>query len=427
MTADIFIPAYKGYVHVKRCLESVVRAGPYPGKVILYNNASPEREIAELLRAIGKRHQYELIEVAENRGVLRAYNEGFGLTAPNDFVIVSSDTEVPQGWFQALTGCAARERNVATITPLSDNAGIASYPSYCWRNSSELSTDQMHAVAVAANAGRALDVPVGVSFCMLITRRCLDTVGGFDEAAFGIGYGEESDLCRRAAGAGLRNLIQADLFIRHEGRVSFGEDGKLREERANALLETRNPGYLALTRAFVTDDPLLPLRRRMDVVRLAASSKPLVLVASGQPFQFLADQLRHHGKGWMRERELLLLAPRGGQQSLAWLNEAEEFSAHFPVSGSTGLADLLAFVQPDLVVVDGEVRSPVPGNAAQVVNVAGSAAPNHATHLIDAADRALHAMSHLPSRQITALPAEGDGWPESWYPNVNVYRDGAAS
>lgn len=426
MAADIFIPAYKGFVHVRRCLESVIRAGPYPGKVVLYNNASPEKEIAELFRAVSKQQQYELIEVTENRGVLRAYNEGFDLTSPNDFVIVSSDTEVSQGWFQALIACAARERDVATITPLSDNAGIASYPSYCWRNSSELSTDQMQAVAVAANAGRALDVPVGVSFCMLITRRCLDAVGGFDETAFGIGYGEESDLCRRAAGAGLRNLIQGDLFIRHEGRVSFGEDGKLREERANALLEARNPGYLALTRAFVADDPLLPLRRRMDLVRLAACSCPLVLMVSQQPFQFLADQLRHHGKNWMKERELLLLAPRGEQQSLAWLNEAEEFSAHFPAQGSVGLENMLEFIQPDLVVADGDVHSPAVGSAARIISVA-NAAPNHVTSLIGAADGALRAVSRLASRQISALPAEADGWPDSWYPNVNVYPDRAAS
>ncbi len=57
-------------------------------------------------------------------------------------------------------------------------------------------------------------------FCMLINRRLVDTIGGFDEN-FGIGNYEDDDYCIRAKIAGFKSIIALDVFIYHFGSRSF--------------------------------------------------------------------------------------------------------------------------------------------------------------------------------------------------------------
>ena len=64
------------------------------------------------------------------------------------------------------------------------------------------------------------DLPTGVGFCLYLRRAMLDAVGLFDPA-FGLGYGEENDLCLRAARAGWRNLLADNAFVVHTGGRSF--------------------------------------------------------------------------------------------------------------------------------------------------------------------------------------------------------------
>jgi GT2 family glycosyltransferase len=58
---------------------------------------------------------------------------------------------------------------------------------------------------------------------MYIRRECLERVGAFDADRFGRGYGEENDFCMRAAKADWRSVLAADVFVFHQGAVSFSE------------------------------------------------------------------------------------------------------------------------------------------------------------------------------------------------------------
>ena len=68
-------------------------------------------------------------------------------------------------------------------------------------------------------------------------RQCLREIGGFDEAAFGKGYGEETDFCQRAIQHGWRNVLAADVFVFHVGEVSFSKSGGARRAKAAAVME----------------------------------------------------------------------------------------------------------------------------------------------------------------------------------------------
>ena len=103
---------------------------------------------------------------------------------------------------------------------------------------------------------------------MYVRRACLDAIGGFDEANFGRGYGEENDFCRRAVKEGWRNVLAADVFVRHYGGVSFGDSKVARLTGALETLARLHPDYESVVHDFTVADPVKPLREAIDVARL---------------------------------------------------------------------------------------------------------------------------------------------------------------
>jgi len=180
------------------------------------------------------------------------------------------------------------------------------------------------------HAGKSLDIPTAVGFCMLITRECREAVGPFDEEAFGQGYGEEVDFCMRATRQGFRNLLCADAFVFHEGEVSFGKSGSERRLAAQKIVDERYPEFQARLREFLEHEPARALRRAVDLERLRTSRKPVVLFVShdwGGGVQKHVDALADLVSA---DAEVLLLQPtHGGNLTLKWMRRGEEFRAWF--------------------------------------------------------------------------------------------------
>ncbi|HST01844.1 MAG TPA: glycosyltransferase family 2 protein, partial [Usitatibacter sp.] len=203
-------------------------------EVIVIDDASPEPEISAWLEGLDSAGHITLLQHTANRGFVATVNEGMAMHPERDVLLLNSDTEVAAGWLDRLVACAAREPHVASVSPFSNNATICSYPLFARSNRmpEATSTAELDALFARENAHAAVEIPMTVGFCMLITRRALDEVGYFDEPAFGRGYGEEVDFCMRAARAGMRNLLCADAFVFHEGEVSFGGSGGALREKA---------------------------------------------------------------------------------------------------------------------------------------------------------------------------------------------------
>ena len=110
------------------------------------------------------------------------------------------------------------------MTPLSNDATILSYPARraATRSRTSPATSASTALARRVNGGAAIDIPVGVGFCMYIRRACLDAVGLFRAELFAQGYGEENDFCLRARHLGWRHVAATGVFVAHLGGQSFG-------------------------------------------------------------------------------------------------------------------------------------------------------------------------------------------------------------
>jgi DNA repair exonuclease SbcCD nuclease subunit len=73
----------------------------------------------------------------------------------------------------------------------------------------------------------------------------------------------------RAAGAGWRNVLAGDVFVYHEGAVSFSGERLALTTNAGKLLMNLYPDYLRKVRAYVQHDPAGTLRAAVDSARIA--------------------------------------------------------------------------------------------------------------------------------------------------------------
>jgi len=279
--ADIIIPVYRGLQETKCCLESVLAdTDRLPGRIIVIDDKSPEPKLSAWLDRLARAKRITLIRNRRNMGFVASVNSGMRAADPlNDVVLLNSDTEVPVGWLPRLAAQAWSRREVASVSPFSNNATICGYPrDRGWNIPFGLSVAELDEVCRGVNAGRSVEVPTPVGFCMYIRRDALNTVGLFDEQAFGRGYGEENDFCLRAASVGWKHLLACDTFVYHAGSVSFGDESEIRSAEGQKVLAERYPNYRSAVERHVRNDRVGPFRFVVTAAIFRRSGLPVILL-----------------------------------------------------------------------------------------------------------------------------------------------------
>jgi len=277
---DIVIPVYAGTEETLACIHSALATIGSDAELVVIDDASPEPELTSALDALALRGAITLLRNFKNAGFPKSANRGLKLHRDRDVVILNADTEVYGDWLARLRAAAYRDADVGTVTPLSNSGSIASYPK---TEEADLGRDgaaDRDRLAARVNRVMAVDIPTGVGFCLYVRRDCIAEVGYFDSATFGKGYGEENDFCLRAARAGWRHVLAADIYVRHLGSRSFGTRRAALMERNLRLLNLRYPGYDAAVAEFVALDPAHIVRRRLDEVRLIGAGRRHVLMVT---------------------------------------------------------------------------------------------------------------------------------------------------
>lgn len=276
---DVVIPVYRHCRRTLDCIDSVVasrqRSGGRDVRIVVVEDSSPDADLRAALDALADDGVIELLRTPRNRGFTHTANLGLqhGAAAGRDVLLLNSDTLVAPDWLERMREAAATAGDIGSITPLSNDATILSYPDRRRANPMP-DADALTALAdqaARANGGELIDIPTGIGFCMYMRRACLDRVGGFDEALFAQGYGEENDWCLRAAALGWRHVAATGIVVAHEGGVSFGEARQFLMARNAAIVERLHPGYDAAVAAHIDADPLAMARRRIDRLRLLDS------------------------------------------------------------------------------------------------------------------------------------------------------------
>jgi GT2 family glycosyltransferase len=346
---DVIIPVYKDYAATAECLRSVIGGTDAAmAEIVVVDDASPDAGIRALLDRLAAEGCITLLRNPDNLGFLKTVNRALRLHTGRDCVLLNADTVVGPGWLGRLRRAAYQAPNIATVTPLSNNGELMSFPRIAEVNPmpSPAGVARIDARAAKANVGQIVDVPVGVGFCLFVRRACLDLIGLLDEQNYDRGYGEESDLCLRAAARGWRNVCATDVYVGHIGTVSFGAEKRGLVLNNLDVLQARYPDYVRSGERFLRDDPLLPHRQRLDRALLAAGSDALLIVAEpGSREKPVLAQVRFREAAG--GRRVLWLRPHFGPQGPRFRLEGD---------GGAGPANLFYCLPGEISVLEGDLK-----------------------------------------------------------------------
>ncbi|TYO62080.1 glycosyltransferase [Bradyrhizobium hipponense] len=309
----VIVPVYRDTRATIECFESLEKARrPWGSRkdafqVLAVDDASPEMELRSYLSELAAAGKIRLLVNTVNLGFVGAINQALREIPTGDVVLLNSDTLVPPGFVDRLADVAHSAPNIGTITPLSNNGDIFSFPTPNDVNPMP-GYDEIVAIdriAGAANAGSAIDIASGIGFCLYVTRVCLDSVGELSDN-FERGYLEDVDLCLRARANGFRNVCAPSVYVGHHGSKSFQQEKRGLVLHNLGILDQRFPNYREECRAFEIADPLRPARAALERA-LPWPAEPSVLVlASARTCPAVTDARIRHLR-LRGERAILLL------------------------------------------------------------------------------------------------------------------------
>ena len=288
---DIIIPVYNQFAFVRRCIDSVFKHRcPSYNQIFVVDDASGEPELIEYLKSLEKIPNLRLMRNLDNLGFAKTTNLAMKYSS-NDVLLLNSDTLVTKGWLTKIQQAAYIRDDVATVSPLSNNATICSIPKCCEANPipAGFSVDSFAELLEGISLRIYPEVPTTVGFCMYIKRGALANVGYFNEEVFKEGYGEENDLCMRLTGQGYKHIIDDSTYVYHSGSASFPK------EMQNALLSAGvdrvsrlHPTYLEIVENYLRENPLRSYYSFLrSCLHIRSTPKPVVLIVLHAPLESL--------------------------------------------------------------------------------------------------------------------------------------------
>jgi GT2 family glycosyltransferase/glycosyltransferase involved in cell wall biosynthesis len=233
---DIIVPIYNGLPFLKTLIPQILERSDLPFRLILVNDCSPDKEVKLFLETFSSQKNVTIINNKTNLGFTGSVNKALR-EIKNDVVILNTDTEVPFRWLSRLFNPIFTDPTVATVTPFSNCATIASFPKFNDNPIFEnLTVDKIDDIFSTVVKPSHIEMPTGIGFCMAMSKSALEIVGILDEERFPKGYGEEVDWCRRAKKKGLKNVFIPNLFIYHKHGGSF--DSKTKSSLSNSHQQT---------------------------------------------------------------------------------------------------------------------------------------------------------------------------------------------
>ena len=243
----VVLPVYKGLdetlCSVFHALKSQI-SGSY--SLLVINDCGPDEELNNKLQQLSEKGLFDYYCNKTNLGFVKTVNYAITNLSHNlDVILLNSDAFVFPGWFEKMIRYADQDESIATITPMSNNATICSYPFTNYDNNKdlEITPAQLNNLASEINKNLYVETPTGIGFCFYMRRTVIDKIGLLDDVHFKVGYGEENDFCMRALHAGFKNIIIGDVFVFHVGSVSFSATKSENMKRGANSLKLKHPNY----------------------------------------------------------------------------------------------------------------------------------------------------------------------------------------
>nr|WP_314876134.1 glycosyltransferase family 2 protein [uncultured Pseudomonas sp.] len=270
---DVLIPVYDGLDETLACINSALDARKLnrtPHRLVVIDDHTPVPALAKALKQLAAKGKITLVQNAVNLGFIRSMNRAMALSPNKDVVWLNADTRVHGAWLDRLRQVAYSGADIASVTPFTNNGELMSFPQSRVSHAMPSAKAQAELDDLARQTNSPpMEIETGCGFCLYIKREALDQVGYLDEVHLARGYGEETDWCLRAREHGWRHMGAPNVFVAHQGGISFGAEKALRVAHNNAILRKRYPDASARYNIFCLRDPIKPARHALQIARLA--------------------------------------------------------------------------------------------------------------------------------------------------------------
>ena len=227
---SIIIPNKNSPKLLATVLTGVFEKTNYPNlEVIIVDNGSTDKKTLELYDAYRKKHANFQVEIQPAPFNFAAMiNRGFSLAKGDHYFLLNNDIEIiTPNWLDEMVACLNFEHvEIVGAKLLYANDTI--------QHAGITVGAQNLAVHTYAHSSRKFGGPMNRLFfrntmtavtgaAMLISGRCLEEVGLWDEENFAIAY-NDVDFCMRARKAGFRCAITPQALLYHHESISRGSD-----------------------------------------------------------------------------------------------------------------------------------------------------------------------------------------------------------
>jgi O-antigen biosynthesis protein len=216
---SIVVVTFNNLEFTKRCLDSVVTHSGYPNvEIIVVDNASSDGSREYLQNWANSAPARQVILNDSNRGFAAANNQGMAIAKGDYLVLLNNDTVVTSGWARTMMRHLERNPDIGLLGPVTNNIGNEAKVDVAYRDLAEM--PRVSGAYTRNHMGQIFDLRTLAFFCVMLRRDVYERVGALDEA-YGLGFFEDDDYCRRVQQIGLRVVCARDVFVHHHLSASF--------------------------------------------------------------------------------------------------------------------------------------------------------------------------------------------------------------
>lgn len=218
---SIVIPLYAHAQLTRACLQSICDHTAHTSYEVILVDDEADVETKRLLDGV---RGAKVVRNERNIGYLRSVNRGASEASGRWLVLFNNDTEVNDGWLDAMLACAESAGDVGVVTPkyLYPDGSLNEAGGIIWRD------------GTGANYGRGEDpglfqyeyrreTDYGSAAALMVSAELWKEVGGFDERYLPMYY-EDTDLCFEARERGWRVMYEPEAVVVHIEGATAGND-----------------------------------------------------------------------------------------------------------------------------------------------------------------------------------------------------------
>lgn len=234
MKADVIVLTYGNEELTKRCFTSL-RRHTMGHRLVWLDNGSGADSIEEVLPEARSNPGMLPIWLPDNVGFVKGTNIALRIlfevleTDADYIVMLNNDVEVTAGWFERMRRVFERDIRVMAVGPITSEC--ASWQSY--QNAGKvlpvfqapagfemLGTDERAKSLEYAYGELLAKCNMLAFFCTVFKREVFEKLGYLDER-FGVGYGDDDDLCYRMRAAKMDLAVSLGTYVFHNHQSTF--------------------------------------------------------------------------------------------------------------------------------------------------------------------------------------------------------------